>query len=358
MTLSENSPTGHVYSLSDFQALIASARLTYTLPDSVMSVFSMIESNIEIPDFTATPAPPATYSAPKSSGKTYSSPSSFPGKQDARSMKGGHSRNAKGKMEVSSVEDWEMMRNFKTTVIEKKVGVEKTINEIRIKLNKITGVNYAKQSEAILAEVAQYIETADLENTPENTENVEKIARAIFTIASSNKFYSEVYADLYGKLMGQFSIFREILAKFVEEFGGTISTIEYADPEVDYDAFCRVNKANDQRKSTTTFVANLLKKGFVQRSDGIRILEIFLRAILQFMEEDGRIPVIEEITENVFVFVSACIAEFRDMEIWKEFLSPTIHRLSTVKPAECKSMSNRVVFKYMDMVSLLRKASA
>jgi hypothetical protein len=197
-----------------------------------------------------------------------------------------------------------------------------------------------------------------LENTPENTENVEKIARAIFTIASSNKFYSEVYADLYGKLMGRFSIFREILAKFVEEFGGTISTIEYADPEVDYDAFCRVNKANDQRKSTTTFVANLLKKGFVQRSDGIRILEIFLRAILQFMEEDGRIPVIEEITENIFVFVSACIAEFRDMEIWKEFLSPTIHRLSTVKPTECKSMSNRVVFKYMDMVSLLRKASA
>ena len=37
--------------------------------------------------------------------------------------------------------DWSKMRNFKTTVIEKKQGIEKKINEIRTALNKFSVKN-------------------------------------------------------------------------------------------------------------------------------------------------------------------------------------------------------------------------
>jgi hypothetical protein len=182
-------------------------------------------------------------------------------------------------------------------------------------------------------------------------ENIEKIAMAIFSIASSNKFYSELYADLYRELVAKFDIFKSILETFIAGFVDTVQTIEYVDPDVNYDEFCRINKANDNRKATSMFIVNLMKKGLVSQSEVARILGVLVHTVLAYISEEGRIHAIEEITENVFLFVSNCHAELKTTEEWVQTVAPSVKRLSTAKPSDHKSMSNRIMFKYMDMVA-------
>jgi len=326
------------YTLDDFSKMIFDA-VSYPLTPEVLATISLLESSIEIPEFS----PPVA--APVSSAKT-----GF--KNDYRSTKGpsrasaGPSSRRGDRNQQPTAEHWELMRNFKTTKIETKVGVEKTINDIRIVLNKMSTANYAKQSASILEQVQQYMEQADVLD-----ENIEKIAMAIFSIASSNKFYSELYADLYRELVAKFDIFKSILETFVAGFVDTVQTIEYVDPDVNYDEFCRINKANDNRKATSMFIVNLMKKGLVSQSEVARILGVLVHTVLAYISEEGRIHAIEEITENVFLFVSNCHRELKTTEEWVQTVAPSVKRLSTAKPSDHKSMSNRVMFKYMDMVA-------
>jgi len=345
-------PHGKSYTLEDFGALVFGA-VSYKLSNDVLSAISFLEANIEIPEFT--PPTANASSVPSSGGVAYNSGRGSGGsagngpRHDYRSSKGGgHSNGRKGASSSRNPtsEDWEMMRNFKTTKIEAKVGVEKTINDIRIMLNKMSTANYAKQSAAIFDEVGKYMDHSD--SLPEN---IEKIAMAIFSIASSNKFYSEIYAELYRELVEKFQVFGEILTKFVAGFLETIATIEYVDPDVNYDEFCRVNKTNDNRKATSAFIVNLMKKGLIEQSEVARILAVLVDMVLAYIGEEGRIHVIEEITENVFIFVSTSHAELKSTSEWVNTVVPAVKKLSSAKPADHKSMSNRIMFKYMDMLT-------
>ena len=82
-------------------------------------------------------------------------------------------------------EDWESVRNFKVTKIEKKEGIEKKINEIRIALNKISEKNKIEQT----LKITELISIV-FENDNNINENVEKIVKFVFDTASSNAFYS------------------------------------------------------------------------------------------------------------------------------------------------------------------------
>ena len=341
------------YTLDDFSKMLFGA-VSYKLSPEVLATISYLESVIEIPEFSPPLASNTVVSNGRSVGgggfKTDYRPSKHGGGGGGPSkhtMNNTSSRrHEKGGNQQPTSEDWELMRSFKTTKMEVKVGVEKNINDIRIVLNKMSTANYAKQSAIVLEQVQQYMEHADT-----SAENMDKIATAIFSIASSNKFYSELYAELYRELVAKFDIFRSILDTFVAGFVDTIQTIEYVDPDVNYDEFCRINKANDNRKATTTFIINLMKKGLVSRADVARILGVFVNTVLEYITEEGRIHAIEEITENVFLFVSNCHAELKTTDEWSNTVAPTVKRLSTAKPADHKSMSNRVMFKYMDMVA-------
>jgi len=154
-------------------------------------------------------------------------------------------------------EPWEKVKVFKTTKIEKKDGIEKLINDIRICLNKISIKNYDTQRDTIIQHIKDIIETED-----ENPDELSKITKAIFDIASSNKFYSELYAKLYKELTEIFPSFNEIVSTFVIDYVNGIQNIQYFDPKVDYDKYCDNNKENDKRKAMSAFIVNLAKMIF------------------------------------------------------------------------------------------------
>ena len=74
-----------------------------------------------------------------------------------------------------------------------------------------------------------------------------KVGNAIFAIASGNSFYSEMYAKLYKDLMDTFPFMKIIFQKNFDEFNLVFKTVEYVDPEAEYDKFCDINKINEKQ---------------------------------------------------------------------------------------------------------------
>jgi hypothetical protein len=339
---------GKSYSLEDFNKLIFSEN-QYILPESVFAVFKTIESSIDIPTFTA----------PVSNTSSHYE-NTFPNKRDRDNSDGytrdrsTHSSSSKPRDSGSrkpkkdsppSTEDWGMMRNFKTTKMEAKSGVDKTINDLRIHLNKLSAANYTKQRDTIIAELRQYIDSGN-----STSENNQKVASAIFQIVSSNKFLSELYSELYSELMREFSLFGDLLGEFIASFHETVRTIEYINPDENYDEFCRITKANDRRKSTTLFIANIMKKGVLSVQVVMDLLNKFLQSINMYVREPERVNHVEEIAENIYILISSCSAEFKQLPEWK-LIFPTILLFSNKDvPPEFVSTSNRIMFKFMDIL--------
>ena len=83
---------------------------------------------------------------------------------------------------------------FKATVIEKKIGIDRIIDEIRVMLNKISETTINKYTNLIIEKIN------NLQHDISSDEFI-KIGDTIFSIACMNVFYVHLYADLYKELI-------------------------------------------------------------------------------------------------------------------------------------------------------------
>ena len=220
--------------------------------------------------------------------------------------------------------------------------------------------NYDTQKTTIL----DYIHKLTTEM--DSPEELQKVATAIFDIASTNKFYSEMYAKIYKELIDLYPVFREILDDFLLQFLNTISDLKYVDPNVDYDAFCNYNKQNDRKKATAVFIIHMMKQDVISPSIVLNILHHLLQNIENNMDLLDRINEIEEMTELVnllilegFIFISNFfVVANSDLESEKEIWLKNISKFrdfSNFKVKDKKSLSSRVIFKYMDICTFMDK---
>ena len=184
-------------------------------------------------------------------------------------------------------------------------------------------------------------------------EEIEKLTQAIFDIVSTNKFFSEIYANLYNELINQFDVFKEIFIQYIKTYKESIEHIYYIDPNKDYDGYCLYTKKNDNRKAMTLFIFNMYKNKVLEEGIIIDLLYYFLNKSLEYIDTVNRTNELEEITENIFVITSNIHGLMDNNDEWKTNILPMIINISQMKFKEHKSLSNRVVFKYMDIIDSL-----
>ena len=248
---------------------------------------------------------------------------------------------------------WENVRNFKTTKIDKKEGIDKRINDIRICLNKISAKNYDTQKETIFEHIRACISDS-LES--ELKEALQKVAMAIFDIASTNKFFSEIYAKLYKSLVDLYPIFDQVLNTFVEKFMDSLQEIKYVDPNEDYDLFCSYNKQNDKRKASAVFLIHMMKIDILSVSTITEILSKLVLKIEENMEQPNRLNEVEEMTEVLFLFLQEGYGFLlSSSSSSSSFIFEKVRLFATYKVKEKASLSSRVIFKYMDLVGIMNK---
>lgn len=332
-------------------------KLSYILPNAVKALLLELESCLEITDANSIetverrPHAHAEREVKRHFSASDSAPSfrhknryEFDAPKD-RSKK----RDFKQKETISlptEETEWEMMRSFKATKIESKTGIEKIVNDVRIALNKMSSNNYEKQRDIILGLVNGYF--AEEESITES--NTRRISKVIFDIASTNKFYSEIYAKLYTELVSAHAVFRDLLEDFVNGFTSMETVPVYVDPDTDYDGFCVYSKACEIRKSTSTFLVNCLKMELIDKSRISDILCEFVKYIEMKRTEEGVSKCVEEIVENIYIIATLCSVELSKTAKWCEYVVPTIKCIISEKTNGYPGLSNRANFKLMDLL--------
>jgi hypothetical protein len=249
-------------------------------------------------------------------------------------------------------DNWNAGKSFKATPKLVRSDADKTITEVRMALNKLTTKNYETQCSMIVELIQEIVESI----VDGNGDQIKKIAKMIFDIASSNKILSEIYAELYKKLIGEFGQFQANIEDLLENYRSSLHEIHYTDPNQDYDGYCKYTKTNDTRKAMTLFIVNLMRKGILSENAILETIIYLEKAILKYAGESGKTNEVEEITENLFILISQSVSLLKDREDWIEKIIPAIHHLSKLKKTEgatYPSMTNRATFKYMDILDTL-----
>ena len=305
----------------------------YELPSETLNLISELSLQVGSPDYIKPPV------FQKRENPLKVEPSSAPGFRKKRGNKG---------MEVTD-DNWESLKTFQTTKLEEKTGLDAQIDIIRTQLNKLTDKNY----------IDIYNKIVDIIDQNIIIEDMGRVSLMIFDIASTNRFYSKMYADLYSELSTKYEIMRNTIDKNLENFTSLFNTIEYVDPNVNYDKFCELNKVNEKRKALGAFYLNLMENGVITNKTIITITVNLLEQIYTFISEDNKKNEVDELTENVAILYKKSIfndadadSDDDDYTIEGFTVSEIIDKISKSKVKDYKSLTNKTLFKFMDMVEM------
>jgi len=250
--------------------------------------------------------------------------------------------------------NWKRRAQFITTKLDKPEGIECYISSIRTCLNKLSEKTYDNHIVTITDNINNIINVND---SPECiNSNLTLVANSMFDIVSNNKFYSKIYANLYKDVSCKYPFFVKITDAIVDKYIESVSSIVIINPNDDYDKFCDMNRENDKRKSLITFIINLVKNDTLNIKSIVHIYNHLDKYITSNIDIQDNILINDEIVENIFILISDSIDILHKMDIFKD-IKMNINLFSTYKPKEHLGFSSRVKFKYMDMVSLIKKCN-
>ena len=173
-------------------------------------------------------------------------------------------------------------------------------------MNKLSDVNYEVQRDALFQHIITMLES-DIEVKSIEYDML-KVANSIFDIASTNKFYSELYAILYKELTIKFPIFKEIIIRFISQYLENIGKIQFVDSNINYDFYCENNKNNDKRKAMSAFLVNLMKLELISIDEILNIILMLQETVLSYIDQENKSYEVEEITENIYIFLLTSIS--------------------------------------------------
>ena len=253
----------------------------------------------------------------------------------------------KGKPSEITDDDWDAIRAFQTTQKHVSEGIQKNVDNIRGFLNKITDTNEEAMTKDIKDEISQLIEHDT------SSENMMKIGYSIFNIASSNSFYSALYARLFKSLMNDYDIFKKIFEDNFKEFMNLFESIEFVDPKKNYDKFCEYTKSNDKRRAMSLFVVNLMINHVIGEDEIIEIITQLQILIMSYLRKPEKSNEVEELTENLFIIVTkskSYLDKGETKAAWESIVK-NIEFISILKPKmkEYPSITNKTIFKHMDI---------
>jgi hypothetical protein len=251
-------------------------------------------------------------------------------------------------MEILNNDDWETLRTFQTTKIEQRVGFDAQIDIVRSHLNKMSDKNYIDVKNKIV-DIIENMMKEIIDN-----DEMTKLGNIIFEIASTNRFYSKMYADLYSDLINKFQIMEDIFQENFRNFMDLFDNIEYVEPNVDYNKFCKINKDNEKRKALAAFFINLMNNDIISKDKIINIIRNLMSKIYLYINQDNKKNEVDELIENIAILYKK---ELFNGEVDYELIdgltiTEIIEKLAHSKSKNYLSLSNKSIFKFMDLIEM------
>ena len=313
----------------------------YSLPEKTMKIISEIALQVGAPDYVRTPVFQKRENPMKSEQQVAQ-------KESFKRKKGNKAT------EIVNDEDWDVIRTsaqaFQSTKLEENVGISAQIDIIRTYLNKLTDKNYTDMLNKIVEVIDKFI----AENI--QPEEMIRVSTIVFDIASNNRFYSKIYADLYSDLSSKYAFLLTMIEENLSKFADLFNCIEYVDSNVNYDKFCENNKKNEKRKSLSAFYINLMSNGVIPQKTVMIITRNLLAQIYQFISQEDKKNEVDELTENVAILYKKELYENDDGDEYSQIegytIDEVIEKIAKSKVKDYKSLTNKTIFKFMDMIDM------
>jgi len=324
------------YTLEDINKILFDG-FDFSLPEETLENISQLSLQVGSPDYVRTPV----FKKRENPMKT----------EPVSKELGGFKKGKRGKAtEIINDDDWDVVRTFQATKIEEKVGIDFQIDTIRVYLNKMSDKNYIDMRNKIIENIDKLIE----ENI--TSEDMLRVSSTIFDIASTNRFYSKIYADLYSDLSTKYNMMKEIFEKNFEKFTDLFNNIEYVDPKVNYDRFCEINKTNEKRKAFALFYLNLMFNGIIPKSQIMEITRNLLSQVYSFISIDDKKNEVDELTETIAILYKRDLYDDDEGDEYEQIEGYTINeiveRIANSKVKDYKSLTNKSLFKFMDLIDM------
>jgi hypothetical protein len=210
--------------------------------------------------------------------------------------------------------------------------------------------NYIDSRNKIVDEIDKIL------NEHSDTSDLNQVSLIIFEIASTNRFFSKIYADLYSDLFLKYEFMRSVFENSFDTFLQLFNTIEYVVPEEDYDKFCKINKDNEKRKSLSVFFVNLMINGIIDKVKIVHLLKMLLLQLSEFSVIPNKRNEVDELIENVALLYKKELFECdsKDENLLIDGLTITgfITKIAKTKVQKDMSLSNKTIFKCMDLIGM------
>jgi hypothetical protein len=256
---------------------------------------------------------------------------------------GNQRRKKKQNMEISDA-DWEAIRSFQATELEQKEGIEKLVDNIKGEINKLTDMTYDTQ----LVKICDILNNLNSnESFGDNDKN--KVGEVIFEIASSNKFYSKIYAKLFAHINEEFDFMDGVFNLTKKNYMSKLTNIEIVDAKKDYEKFCQINKDNENRKALSSFFVNLMKEDVIDSTVVFAIANSLLDKVDENINNDST-EVVDQLSENINIIVCESWDHFSDEDIDTSSIKDRVEGISLLKSRDYSGLSNKTVFQFMDIM--------
>lgn len=305
----------------------------YKLPDATLEIISNIALQVGAPDYVKTPVfqkreNPMKVEPPKETGGF---------------KKGRRNKNH----EIVNDDEWNHVKPFQPTKMDEKNGLAAHIDIIRAFLNKMSEKTYVDMRNKIV----EIIDTLVADNITH--EDMASLSAVLFELASTNRFYSKMYADLYSDLTSRHEMMLSTFETNFDKFIDLFNTIECVDPTLNYDRFCEVNKINEKRKSLATFYLNLMANGVVPKSRIIQITRNLLSQVYSFLSVIDKKSEVDELTETVAILYKKDMYGENNYDLIDGLtIVEVVEHIANSKVKDYKSLTNKTLFKFMDLVEM------
>jgi len=246
-------------------------------------------------------------------------------------------------------DDWEQIRNFKTTQLKKnQEGIEAQIDSVRINLNKLTNNNYSVITNDIFNFINNIIDKE--ENDDKTYSILMRLGSCIFEVGSLNVFWSKLYAKLFHDLINEFNIMEKICKENLENFSKIFDKIDCVElNDSNYIDFCDCNKNNENRRGMSSFMVNLMLNDVVSVEYIFNVLKNLLDKINDSSEDVDKTDINEEITENLFILLTSGKEKLKEDEKEWEGILRTIE-FYTENSNIGGGVSKKIQFKCLDII--------
>lgn len=357
------------YTLSDFQRICTNG-FVYELDPTTIELIQSIEKEVESRVGYSKPQTTTLPAVLNKRDTRVNVSTQQPPLQSGTSSDGYETKKKKPKkfnVEVRGDDNWKSSKETENdeTAVFKTIQIihntdDANIDAIRSMFNKISDKSYMDCRTKIVETIEDIIS-----NKPED---LARVTDVIFEIASNNRYCSKLYSDMFSELVTLFSPIRrafdvEVVSK---NYIGLFEGIEDVDPTVDYQKFVDLNTTSEKRKSLSNFMVHLMNNLIFPREAVFNLLCELTQRLCRAISDAAKIKEVDELTENISILLGD-LQVLQAKNAAKQVSDPKdpaksvtvmeyVKVLSQCKPRQFPGLTNKSIFKFMDIVDKERNA--